>query len=178
MSTDNPFEVIGGHGPEIDPRRPPGWFAIVDENRIACGRYLQLPPICIKTGATDNLSSHSKVVQVPAFRLVLRQYQVNCSFYLHESVARRLTGIRRIGALLTIGGLLTLILIPFVLTGAPAGILAVLSIPVALLGRVVATFAEPRLYIDSTRPMDTYVLRGFDQQFIQSLAEFLARNSQ
>lgn len=177
MSTDNPFEVIGGHGPEFDALRPPGWFVVVDGNRIACGRLVQLPPICIKTGATDNLSAFSSIVQVPAYRLVLRQYQVNCHYYLHESVASQLTLTRRIGALMTISGLLMLILSPFLLTGPPAGIIAALGIPIALLGKVVASFANPGLRIDSTGPADTFVLRGFESPFFQTLAEIVARNS-
>jgi len=176
MSTDNPFEVIGGHGPEIDALRPPGWFVVVDGNRIACGRLVQLPPICIKTGATDNLSPFSSIVQVPAYRLVLRQYQVNCHYYLHESVASQLTLTRRIGGLITISGLLMLILSPFLLTGPPA-IIAALGIPIALLGKVAASFADPRLRIDSTGPANTFVLRGFESPFFQTLAEIVARNS-
>ena len=178
MSTSNPFEVIGEQGPEVDSLHSPGWFAVVQGNRIACGRIVHLPPICIHTGAVDDLSPFSSVVQVPAFRLVLRNYQVNCRYYLHKSVASQLTLTRRIGALMTIGGLLMLILCPFLLNGQPAGIIAALGIPIALLGRLVAWFADPGLLIDSTGPADSYVLRGFKPPFFQSLNELAARNSQ
>lgn len=178
MSTSNPFEVIGEQGPAVDSLHSPGWFAVVQGNRIACGRIVQLPPICIYTGAVDDLLPFSSVVQVPAFRLVLRNYQVNCRYYLHKSVASQLTLTRRIGALMTIGGLLMFILCPFLLTNQPAGILVALGILIALLGRLVAWFADPGLLIDSTGPADSYVLRGFKPPFFQSLNELAARTSQ
>lgn len=177
MSTSNPFEVIGEQGPAVDSLHSPGWFAVVQGNRIACGRIVQLPPICIHTGAVDDLLPFSSVVQVPAFRLVLRNYQVNCHYYLHESVASRRTLILRIGAIMTIGGLLMLILCPFLLTNQPAGIIVALGIPIALLGRLVARFADPGLLIDSTGPAESYVLRGFKPPFFKALAELAARNS-
>ncbi|MEY4186285.1 MAG: hypothetical protein ACOVRM_15390 [Planctomycetaceae bacterium] len=177
MSTDNPFEVIGGHGAEVDVPQTPGWFTVVDGNRIACGRLVQLPPICIKTGATENLSPFSSVVQVPAFRFVLTNYQVHCHYYLSQSIARRLTYTRRIGRLITLSGLLMLLVMPFILNGATAGIMAGLGVPVAVLGSFVATFAEPGLRIHSTGPANTFVLRGFAAAFFRVLAELKAGNS-
>jgi hypothetical protein len=169
MNSSNPFAVIDVAQPADAAGRSPHWFTIVDGRCIGCGRQVQLPPVCIHTGAVQQITPWITGVRFPAYRLILRQQQVQCQYYLHNSIGSRMRLLRRIGGLLTFAGLASLFA-PVVFASSVAVIMAALGVPISLIGRLIASFAEPGLRIHRYGPDGTFVLRGIRKPFFDTLA--------
>lgn len=170
MTEDNPYSVspecIGGVN--ANEGFPVGGFQI-DGDRIVCGSSVALPPICVFTGAKDDLIQLTSVVQYGSWRLVIRQHSVRCLFFVSRSQYSQHQLFRRAGTAGMILGLATMLGGPFLVSGSSvAGILFLLGLLFAGIGFIVAYFGELRLWIVRHRG-NQYWIGGLRPKFFAEL---------
>jgi len=138
---ENPYEVLNV---DISPPNAefavPNWYR-VEGDRLVCGPAVQLPPICIFAGATEDLELCPVQAQFGSFRLVIIQRTCSIEYFVSRKEHKRRG---RISLLLLCGFLLSglTILAGIVLESLLA---VMLSLFLVILALVILYSAWPRM---------------------------------
>jgi hypothetical protein len=174
MTTENPFAVPEALG-EPNAVLEPSGFAVIDGERILCGGVVQLPPVCVVTGCTNDLVSCHESLCFPWYRLVVSQRWVQCHYFVHRSIHDRRTWIRRMSSVvLALGWILLFAPLLIGLLGWTArGDTALLSLTGGLMllsGRLLMAVFRSRLQLTSSLQSQQNLLSGFSPEFFRGLA--------
>ncbi|MBL8809346.1 MAG: hypothetical protein JNM43_04135 [Planctomycetaceae bacterium] len=170
MTEDNPYSVspecIGGMNAQEG--LPVGGFQI-DGDRIVCGNSVALPPICVFTGAKDDLIQLTSVAQYGSWRLVVRQHSVRCLYYVSQTLHSQHQMFRRVGSGSIALGFATMLGGPFLASESSlGGFLFLLGLLIAVVGFVVSYFGDLRLWIVRHRG-NQYWIGGLRPKFFAEL---------
>ena len=167
----NPYEVLA-----VDSKLPPGfatnanWYAVEDA-LLVCGTGVELPGICVFTGATEDLVQCTKVAQFASFRLVITQRACLIKYFVSRKEQKRRT--RN----------LVLFVCAFFLFGVlmVAGIAAkseaitvfglVLTSIAGMVLMIVAVIQELNLRMAGYEAPGIFRIRGFPKPFLAKLTE-------
>ncbi|MEZ6060354.1 MAG: hypothetical protein R3C19_08340 [Planctomycetaceae bacterium] len=91
MDSENPYLVsseCAGDVAELPDFSEPTEFMIVGD-LLVCGPELDLPAVCVMTGATESLASVWEATQLPSFKVTVIPRQCHVRYYLSEGLSRR-----------------------------------------------------------------------------------------
>lgn len=174
MSDNNPYEVSAectGGSAAIDGIAAGGFQ--IDGDRIVCGKAVALPPICIWTGAREDLIQITTVAQFGSWKLVIRNHQVRCVCFIRRPIFERRRIIRQAGTILSVLGISAMVGLPFLFVDTPgSGRIIALGFFGGLLtlvaGSILNRLAEIRLSITRHRAGQYWVL-GLRPPFFKQL---------
>ena len=178
MITENPFAAPDMSG-ELNSPLEPGGFAVIDGDRILCGKVVQLPPVCVVTGYTHDVVSYHESLCFPWYRLVVSQRWVQCHYFVHRSIHDRRTSIRRmVSVMLGLGWLLLFAPLMIGLAGLDVRGGSYLLSPMGglmlLAGRLLTAVFRSRLQLTSRFNSQQNLLSGFSPEFFRGLAALSA----
>lgn len=167
MTDFNPYQA--SH--QFDPASAFSPFDITDfqisEPYIVCGPQVLLPEVCVLTGATSNLVSVRKSVTVRPFRFTWTQLQCEVTFSLARVVYDRHRLFER-GALLLLGGLVTLVFAMFFSSLFLCAVAGVCMAAGAVLS-VIGAFTQVKLFVIHHDRHRVFWLEGFAPPFFEQV---------
>ncbi|MFM7056380.1 MAG: hypothetical protein ACKO2P_05595 [Planctomycetota bacterium] len=171
MTNENPFaapELWGEQSEQLWPEQ----FFVVDGQRILCGRSVQLPPVCVVTGQTQDLFPQRASLCFPWYRLVISQRWVDCHFFVHRTVhTRRMFMYRLTRAILAIGWILLVCPVALTCLGAVNVIgLGPIGGLLLLIGRLLTVLSGSRLKLTAAVDRQRSLISGFSPAFFEGLA--------
>ncbi len=171
LSNDkNPYEVLN-----VDISPPGGeiavqnWYA-VEGDRLVCGPAVQLPPICICTGTTEDLELCPVQAQFGSFRLVIIQRTCSIEYFVSRKEHKRRG---RISLLLLCGFLLSglMILAGIVLESLLVVILSLFLVIIAFVMLITFSLTQSvSLKITRYEAPGVFRIKGFPKPFLALLA--------
>lgn len=171
MTSENPFEVSTLFRDSAIPRKPyeSRYDFDLEDNLIVCGSNLNLPPICVYTGVTDDIVPFQKQTMFPSMKLVIVQRSVSVLMFAARSeLARRgrrslilgVTGFA--GFALAIGTLL--------MQEARLAILFPIGVFIACVSLFLFNRQSMPLQLVRYKAPGIYWVRGFSKAFLAQLA--------
>jgi hypothetical protein len=171
VNSENPFEVsrvLGGTTIYQKTYASPYDFDL-EGNLIVCGSHLILPPICVHTGATEDLVEIQKHTVFPSMKLVVVQkfcyvimFMARSEKVRREKIASALSVITTIGVALLVAALL--------FKGRWMAILFPTGLLIASLSLVLLNRHNLPLKLVRYRAPGVYWVRGFSKSFLAQLA--------
>jgi hypothetical protein len=173
-SNPNPYEVSAectGGSFAMDGVAAGGFG--IDGHQIVCGSSVALPPICILTGAGDDVVQITAVAQFGSWKLVIRNHQVRCACFVQRAIYDRRRVLRQIGTALCVLGIAGMVGLPFLFVDtAGSGPTFALCFFGGLLtlvaGSILSRHSEIRLTIARHRA-GQYWVRGLHPAFFSAL---------
>ncbi len=173
MNDDNPYAVsdlcIGGADAAADIVDGTGF--LVDGDRIVCGARVVLPPVCLFTGATEDLTPVTVMTQFPSFRIVVVQRQCHMTWWIARGEQRR----RRIKSLacFAAGVVAVLLFLAGLTMQPPVSAMMVLSGFVLFFGSIVALIRFTWTpVVDRFRSPNTYWIRGLPADYLTRITSW------
>jgi hypothetical protein len=171
VSSENPFEVSRVLSDTVNFQKAyasPYDFDL-EVNLIVCGSHLILPPICVYTGATEDLVEIQRHTVFSSMRLVVVQrvcYVV--TFMARSEQARRRKVVTVLGVITAIGS--ALLIAAFLLKGRQTAILFPIGLLIVGLSLLLLNHHNLPLKLMRYRAPGIYWVGGFSKAFLARLA--------
>lgn len=178
MSDNNPYEVSAectGGSVALDGIASGGFR--IDGTRIVCGKAVALPPICIWTGAREDLAQITTVAQFGSWKLVVHNHQVRCVCFIQRRIYERRRTIRQTATVLCVLGIAAMVGLPFLFvdtvgSGPTVAFCFFGGLLTLVAGSVLSRFGEIRLTITRHRS-GQYWVRGLQPAFFSELQSLI-----
>lgn len=171
VSSDNPLEVsrVLGDTAIFQKAYASPYDFDLEGHLIVCGSHLILPPICVYTGATEDLVEIQRHTVFPSMRLVVVQkFCYVVMFIARSEQARRAKIASFLGVITVIG--IALLIVALLLKERETAILFPIGLLIASLSLVLSNRNNLPLKLVRYRAPGIYWVRGFSKAFLAQLA--------
>ena len=171
VSSENPFEVsrVLGDTAIFQKAYASPYDFDLEGNLIVCGSHLILPPICVHTGATEDLVEVQRHTVFPSMRLVVVQrFCYVVMFMARSEQARRRKIASVLGVITAIG--FALLMAAILLKRRQTAILFPIGLLIAGLSLLVLNRHNLPLKLVRYQAPGMYWVRGFPKAFLAQLA--------